>query len=53
MNPATYQPRTTAIAAVAIRVVLVLERELPAGYRALAAQLGVAVIEDVYPRNVQ
>lgn len=34
-----------------IRVVLLLERELPAVYRALAAQLGVTVIENVSPRN--
>ncbi|WP_374366038.1 hypothetical protein [Piscinibacter sp.] len=34
-----------------IRVVLLLERELPAVYRALAAQLGVTVIENVSPRH--
>lgn len=36
-----------------IRVVLLLERELPAVYRALAAQLGVTVIERVSPQTVQ
>ena len=36
-----------------IRVVLLLERELPAVYRALAGQLGVTVIERVSPRIVQ
>lgn len=37
----------------AIRVVLLLERELPAVYRTLAAQLGVTVIERVGQRTVQ
>lgn len=36
-----------------IRVVLLLECELPAVYRPLAAQLGVTVIERVGPRTVQ
>lgn len=36
-----------------IRVVLLLERELPAVYRALAAQLRVTVIEGIVPTNVQ
>lgn len=36
-----------------IRVVLLLERELPAVYHTLAAQLGVTVIERVGPRAVQ
>ncbi|RYF29061.1 MAG: hypothetical protein EOO23_07135 [Comamonadaceae bacterium] len=36
-----------------IRVVLLLERELPAVYRALAAHLAVTVIERVSPRTVQ
>jgi len=36
-----------------IHVVLVLERDLPAEYRALAARLGVTVIERVTPRTVQ
>ncbi|HEY1130639.1 MAG TPA: hypothetical protein VGF12_14650 [Roseateles sp.] len=34
-----------------IHVVLVLERELPTTYRALAAQLGVTVIERVIPSS--
>jgi hypothetical protein len=36
-----------------ISVVLLLERELPAVHRTLAAQLGVTVIESVGPRSVQ
>jgi hypothetical protein len=36
-----------------IRVVLLLERELPAAYRALATQLRVTVIESIVPSNVQ
>jgi len=36
-----------------IRVVLLLERELPVIYRALAAQLRVTVIEGIVPTNVQ
>lgn len=36
-----------------IHVVLVLERDLPAEYLALASQLGVTVIERVTPRTVQ
>ncbi len=36
-----------------IRVVLLLELELPAVYRALAAQLHVTVIEGIVPTNVQ
>jgi hypothetical protein len=35
-----------------IRVVLVLERELPAVYRGLAAQLRVTVVENVSPQTV-
>ncbi len=36
-----------------IRVVLLLERELPAVYRALAERLGVPVIDRVRPQSVQ
>ena len=36
-----------------IRVVLILERKLPASYRALAALLRVTVIEGIVPTNVQ
>ncbi len=36
-----------------IRVVLLLERELPVLYRALAAQLRVTVIEGIVPTDVQ
>lgn len=36
-----------------IRVVLLLERALPAAYRALADQLRVTVIEGIVPTNVQ